>query len=90
MVHNQGECYVFLKELEKARQCFLAALTLQSSDQTYMQLAKVSQLFQLATKFIFFYPMPSLRQVHLLENDLPGALQVYSDAIAYDHYLSCA
>lgn len=60
VVHNQGECYVFLKELEKARQCFLAALTLQSSDQTYMQLAKV----------------------HLLENDLPGALQVYSDAIA--------
>ncbi|CAB4013157.1 Bardet-Biedl syndrome 4 [Paramuricea clavata] len=59
--HNQGICYMYLKDYENAAVSLKSAIQLNRHDTSFVQLAKV----------------------HLLQNDVASAIEVYKHAVEY-------
>ncbi|XP_071092197.1 BBSome complex member BBS4-like isoform X1 [Haliotis cracherodii] len=59
--HNQGVCYMYLRDFPKAKECLKQAIECRRHEISYVMLGKI----------------------HLMENDINAAIEVYKSAVDY-------
>ncbi|KAJ9508090.1 hypothetical protein QJQ45_021437 [Haematococcus lacustris] len=94
IMHNKGLCLMYLKQYERAVECFRVAVDIQPHDSTFMQLGKVAAALggpthafpaatQISTSSSSITDCCSCPQVYTLLEDFQAAIDVYGEALQH-------